>query len=110
MEYHSALALEVSIGPQVVIASKVVYFNAVVGQLGKIAKEACKPFRHSQSIFVPKVEHVAEQVDSRRFVLDFVEEAYEATFLCALVIHCPGAEMGIGKEIYIFHVKEGVSG
>lgn len=74
-----------------------------VRQLRQFAEETGEPFRYHIFIFVPEVEHVAQQIDSPRFLLDTVEKANQPPFLHTLMRNGKRPKVGIGKEIDVLH-------
>ena len=87
MQYHATFLLQVAVGPEVVVAHEVVHLHAHVGQFGEFAEEARVALGHHVAVFVPEVEHIAEQIDRFRLVFYLVEEAHEAAFLRAAVLY-----------------------
>ena len=67
-------------------------------------RKRSKTFRNNILIFIPKVEHIAQQIDCRSLMLNAIQEAYKAAFMCATVLYSERTEVCIGKEIDILHV------
>ena len=87
VEDDAAFLLEVAVGPDVVIAREVVHLYAHIGELGNLSEEPSIALRHHVAVFVPEVEHVAEQVDGSGFRLDAVEESHQSALLHALMLY-----------------------
>jgi hypothetical protein len=62
--------------------------------------------RHHVLVLVPEVEHIAQQVDGTRLLLDTVEESHQPPFLHPLVSNGPRTKVGVAKEIDWFHINE----
>ena len=88
MQYHAALLLQVLIGPDVMVAGEVMHLDTHVGQFGYLAEKAREALRHHILVFVPEVEHVAQQVDGCCLLLDGVEESHEPALLHPSVWDC----------------------
>ena len=101
----AAFLLQIAVGPQVVVAREIVHFDPVVGKFGELSEETRESLGNDISVFVPEIEHVAEQIDGCGFVLDAIEEAHEASFLHSLVGDGKRTEMCVGEEIYGFHIR-----
>ena len=99
----ATLLLQIVVGPDVMVARKVVHLDTHIRQFRQLTQEAGKTLRYHIFIFVPEVEHIAQQVDSRSLLLDAVKETYQAALLRALVGHCQRAQVGVGKEIDVLH-------
>ena len=56
------------------------------------------PFRHDILVLVPVVEHVAQEPDGQRFVLDAVEPTHQLPLDGQRVAVETGAEVGVGGE------------
>ena len=100
---HATLLLQVAVGPNIVIACKEVHLNPHICQFRYLAQETRVPFRHHIAIFVPEVEHIAQQIHGRSLVLYAIEKAHQASFLCAGMRYGPRSKMSIAKKIYILH-------
>ena len=74
MQDNTALFLQVFVGPDIVVASEVMYLDTHVGQFGYLSEETGEAFWHHIFIFVPEVEHIAQQIDGCCLVLDRVKE------------------------------------
>jgi hypothetical protein len=64
MQDDSTLFLQIISAPDIMIAREEMYLHAQVRKFGYFPQETSKTFWHSQLIFEPKVEHIAEQVNS----------------------------------------------
>ena len=84
---YPTLFFEIAVGPDVVIAREVVHLYAHIGELGNLSEEPSIALRHHVAVFVPEVEHVAEQVDGSGFRLDAVEESHQSALLHALMLY-----------------------
>ena len=98
MENDAALLLQIAVGPYIVVAREEMHLHTKVGQFRELAEEASATLWHDILVFVPKVEHIAQEIDCARLVLD-------APLLCAAVRDGPRPKMGIGKEIDVLHRK-----
>ena len=85
MHNDTALFSQIVSAPNVMVSCEEVYFHSYIRQFGQFAQETGIAFRHNGLEFIPKVEHIAQQIHGRSFVLDTVEEVDEASFLCAPV-------------------------
>ena len=103
MDNESALVLQVSVCPDVVVAGEEMHLHTHVGQFGQLAEEARVALRHHVAPLAPEVEHVAEEVDGARLCLYAVKETNQPSLLRAAVVDGPRAKVGIAKEIYVFH-------
>ena len=99
----AALFFQILLGPDVVVAGEVMYLDAHIGQLRQFAEEAGVAFGHHVTVFIPEVEHVAEQIDGGRLLLNTVEEAHQPALLHPAVFNSPRTEVSITEKIYIFH-------
>ena len=102
---QSTLLFKVSVCPDVVVAGEVVHLHAHIGQLRELAKKARVALRHHVAPLAPEVEHIAQQIDGARLCLYRVEKPHKSTLLRATVVDSPRTEVGIAKEIYIFHAN-----
>ena len=105
MHRHAAFLLEIVVHPKVVVAREEMHLNAHVRQLADFAEQARVAFRHHRAVFVPEVEHVAQQVHGGRLVLDAIEEIHEAALLRAAVRNGKAAKVRVGKEIDVLHFR-----
>ena len=105
MQNHAALLLQIIEAPDIVITSKVMYFDAHIGQFADFAEEACIALWHNRLIFEPEVEHVAEHIDDSGLVLYLIEEAHQAPFLLAAVRNCETAQMSVTDKVNVFHLS-----
>lgn len=101
----ATLLFEVAVGPDVVVAGEVVHLHAHVGQFRELAQKARVALRHNVAPLAPEVEHIAQQIDGACLCLYRVEKPHESTLLSATVVDGPRPEVGIAKEIYIFHAN-----
>ena len=100
---HATFLLQIAVGPDIVIARKEVHLYAHISKFRYLTQETRVTFRHHIAIFVPEVEHIAQQIYGRSLMLYAVEKTHQASFLCASVRYGPRSKMGIAKKIYIFH-------
>lgn len=105
MENDAALLLQIAVGPYIVVAREEMHLHTKVGQFRELAEEASATLWHDILVFVPKVEHIAQEIDCARLVLDTIEETDDAPLLCAAMRDGPRPKMGIGKEIDVLHRK-----
>lgn len=105
MENDATLLLQIAVGPYIVVAREEMHLHTKVGQFRELAEEASAPLWHDILVFVPKVEHIAQEIDCARLVLDTIEETDDAPLLCAAMRDGPRPKMGIGKEIDVLHRK-----
>ena len=96
---HATFLFQIVKTPDVMIAGKVMYLDAHVGQFAYLAEEACIAFWYDGLILKPEVEHVAEHVDGTRLVLYLVEEAHESPLLLSGVRNGKTSQMGIGYKV-----------
>src|SRR5574344_2640816 len=80
---NAALLLQISVAPDVVVAQKVMHLYAEICQFRELTQKSSIAFGHHIFIFVPEVEHVAQQVNGVSFVLDAVEKLDKPAFLRA---------------------------
>ena len=85
MQYHATLLLQILIRPDIVVAREVVHLNAHIRQLRQLPQESCEPLWHYIFVFVPEVEHIAQQVDSPRLLLNRVEKPHQPPLLHPLM-------------------------
>ena len=85
MQDDATLLLQIVVGPDVVIACEVMHLNTHVGQFRQLAQKAGKALGDDVFVFVPEVEHVAQQIDSGSFLLDAVEKTHQSSFLLSLM-------------------------
>ena len=100
MHYHATLLLEVVLAPKVVVAGEEMNLGTIVRELGNLTQETGKALGHHILVLVPKIEHIAKHINSRRIVLYFIKERHKASFVRATMLYSPRAQMGIGNEIY----------
>ena len=105
MENDATLLLQIAVSPYIVVAREEMHLHTKVGQFRELAEEASATLWHDILVFVPKVEHIAQEIDCARLVLDTIEETDDAPLLCAAVRDGPRPKMGIGKEIDVLHRK-----
>ena len=77
----TALFLSVFVGPDVVVAREVMHLDTHVGQFREFAEETGIALRYHVFVFVPEVEHVAQQVDGSGLLLDRVKKSHQPAFL-----------------------------
>ena len=99
----AAFLLQVFFAPHVVVALKIMHFDAEVGQFAHLAQKAREALRHDIFILKPKVEHVSQHEDSLGFVLDGVQKTDQTPLLCAVMLEGTAAQVGIGYEIIVLH-------
>ena len=87
VQHYSALALQIVVSPNVVVAREVVHLNPHVGKLRQFAEKARIALRHHVFVLIPEVEHVAQQIDCRSLVLYAVEKAHQPALLHAPVFY-----------------------
>ena len=87
MKYDATLFFQIPIGPDVMVSDEVVNLNTHVSQFGYLSQKACESLRDNIPVLVPKVEHIAHEIDGGSLVLNAVEETYEPSFLCSLVLN-----------------------
>ena len=104
MQDDAAFLFEVSVGPDVVVTREVMNLDTHIGEFRQLSKETCIALGHHMSVLVPEVEHVAQQIDGSRLLLDAVEESYQSALLHALMLYGKRAQMGVGQEIDILHI------
>ena len=92
---HAAFVVQVAVGPDIVVAGKEVHFDAHIGEFGDFTKETRVAFGHHVAIFIPKIEHVAKQIDGARLRLYGVKESHQPPFLRAVVVYRPRAKVSI---------------
>ena len=99
MHRHAAFLFEVVALPKVVVAVKVVHLDAHVGEFADFAKQARIALRHHRAVFVPEVEHIAQQVHRLRLVFDFVQKTHQTAFLRAGMRNSQAAQMSIRQKV-----------
>ena len=82
----SAFALQIDVGPDVMVAREIVHLNTKVGQFGDLAEKTGIAFRNYVLILIPEVEHVAQKIDGCRLRLDGIMETYQPTLLHPLMV------------------------
>jgi len=100
VQHHATLFGQIGIGPDVVVAREVVHLDPHIGQFGDFAQEARKALRYHVAIFIPEVEHVAQQIDGSRLRLDGIEKTHQTAFLHAAMRNSQRTEVSVAKEIY----------
>ena len=69
-------------------------------QLRELAEKARVALWHDVFVFMPEVEHVAQQIHRGGLRLNLIEKAHETAFLSARMLSCERAEVGVGEKIY----------
>ncbi len=87
--------------PDVVVAYEYVYLHAAVRQLCHLSEEAGEAFRYDVTIFIPVVEHIAEEIDRLRLMLYAVHPAHQLSLNSKRVIMKSGAQMGVRHKEYL---------
>ena len=95
MYYHSALVLQITVRPNVVVSGEVVHLNAHVGKLRQLAEEARVALGHRITPLIPEVEHVAKQIYGTCLGLYRVKKTHKPALLSAAVFNSPRPEVGI---------------
>jgi hypothetical protein len=103
MNDYSTFLFQVIATPNIMITDEEMHFHAHIGQFGNLTEETGISFGHYHLEFIPKVEHVAQQIDSTCLVLDAIQEIHQATLLRTAMFDGTRPQMGIGKEIDILH-------
>ena len=103
MYYHSALVVQITVRPNVVVAREVVHLNAHVGKLRQFAEEARVALGHRITPLIPEVEHVAQKIYGTCLGLYRVKKTHKPALLSAAVFYSPRPEVGVRKEIYVLH-------
>ena len=103
MHNHSTLLLEIILAPHIVVTREEVHLDAHVCQFANLAKDSGVPLRHHILVLVPEVEDIAQEIDGLRLILNLVKESHQPAFLLPCMRNGLTAQMGIGKEIYVFH-------
>ena len=93
---------KVAIHPDVVVAREEMHLHAHVGEFRQFAEKPGIAFRHYILVFIPEVEHVAQQIDGGSLVLDVVEKAHQASLLHPAMWDGQRAKMRIRKYINVF--------
>ena len=96
MDNHSTFLLEIAVGPKVVVAREEMHLHTHVGQFRDFSQKPRIAFRHHVSIFVPKVENIAHQIDGGSLRLDAVEKPHQSALLHSRMRNGKRAQMGIG--------------
>ena len=89
----ATLLLQISIHPDVVVAGEVMNLHAHVGKLREFAEKPCVALRHHIFVFIPEVEHVAEQIYRRRLMLYVVEKAHQTALVHSAMVYRQRAEV-----------------
>lgn len=95
MENHSTFLLQIAVHPDVVVAGEVMHLHTHVGQLRQFAQEARVALGHHILVFIPEVEHIAEQIHGGSFMLDVVEESHQAALMHPAVVDGKRPEVGV---------------
>ena len=82
---NAALFLQIPVCPDVVVAREVVHFHAHICQLRYFSEETGEALGNHIAVFVPEVEHIAQQVDGSGLGLDAVKEPYQPSLLHSLM-------------------------
>jgi hypothetical protein len=81
MQENTTLLLKIAIGPDVMIARKEVDIDSHVCQLGYLTEETGVAFGDYILVFIPKVKHIAQQINGTCLMLDAVKEAHQPPLL-----------------------------
>ena len=76
MECDTTLTLQIIKTPHIVVAREVVHLNTQISQFAYLAKKTREATWHDSAVLEPKVEHVAQQVDSLCTMLHLIEKAH----------------------------------
>ena len=58
MQNYPTLLFQIAIGPNVMVADKVMNLNAQIGQLADFPQKPCITFWYHIAVLVPEVEHI----------------------------------------------------
>ena len=103
MDHQPAFFFQVTVSPNIVITRKKMHFDTHISQFGELAEKTCISFRNNITIFIPKVEHIAQKVDCGSLILDAVEESHQSTLLHPSVLNSQRAQMCVRKKINLLH-------
>ena len=103
VQHHAAFFRQVVLHPQIVVPCEIMHLDAQIRQFAELSQEAGVALRHDGLVFVPEVEHVAQQIDGGGLVLDTVQEIHQPAFLHAAVRDGQTAQVGVGQKIYVLH-------
>ena len=91
VQNHSTFFLQIITTPDIVVSDEEMHFHSPVGQFRQFAQETGISLRHNQLEFVPKVEHIPQEIHSRSPFLNTVEEIDQTAFLSAAMRNSPRA-------------------
>ena len=81
MNDDATFFLQVITTPYVMVANEKMHFHSQIGQLRNLTQKTSVTLWHHQLELIPKIEHIAQQIDSTRLMLDAIEEIHQSTFL-----------------------------
>ena len=103
VQNDATLLLQVFIGPDVVIACKVMHLDTHVGQFRQLTQKPRKTFGNDILVLIPEIKHIAQQINGGSLLLDTVKETHQSAFLHTLMRNGQRTQVGIGKEIDVLH-------
>ena len=104
VQNNATFLLQIAIGPQVVVACEEMYLDPHIGQFGDLTQETGESLGHHIAVLIPEVEHIAQQIDGCRLMLDTVEKPDESSFLHTSVLDGERSQVSIGEKINTFHI------
>ena len=102
MDFCAELFGEVVVHPHVVVADKVVDFDAQIGQFAEFAQQAAIAFGNGLPIFKPEVKNIAQQVEFGDIGFDLVQPMDKMPFADQTCSRIGRSQVQIGCEVYIF--------
>jgi hypothetical protein len=98
VDLRPQLRLHVVGEPHIVVAREEMNLDTTVAHLSDLAKEAHVPTGDDRTVLEPVVEHIPEEVDRTRLILDASQPAHQALLYGTRIRMIARAEVGITGE------------
>lgn len=98
VDLRPQLRLHIVGEPHIVVAREEMDLDTTVAHLGDLSKEAHVPTGDDCTVFEPVVEHIPEEVDRTRFILDASQPAHQALLYGTRIRMIARPQVGIAGE------------
>ena len=98
VDLRPQLRLHIVGEPHIVVAREEMDLDTTVAHLGDLPEEAHVPTGDDCTVFEPVVEHIPEEVDRTRLILDASQPAHQALLYGTRIRVIARSEVGIAGE------------
>ena len=99
VHFNSAFFLQVFVCPHVVVAVEEVYFYSGIREPRQCSEQTCEPFWNNTTVFIPEIEHVADNEYGISISSHLFQPLYEQALSFERLFVRPEAEVHIRCEI-----------